>query len=203
LHFGGKDYTVFVFKTCKICFFYVPLQPEYQPNMNTFLRHKFFVATLAMPLLLACSVSYKFEGGSINYDLTKTINIAEFPNRTAYSPTLAQVFNLALRKRFIEQTRLKEVNNNADIELSGEINNFNLVGTAVKQDAYSSMTRLTISVRVHYVNNKEAGKNVDKTFSSYKEFDSSTFSESVQDQLAKEIMDEIVDMIYNETVANW
>jgi hypothetical protein len=56
---------------------------------------------------------------------------------------------------------------------------------------------------VHYVNNKEAGKDLDKTFSAYKEFDSSSFSDAVQDQLAGEIVNEIVDMIYNETVANW
>jgi hypothetical protein len=135
--------------------------------------------------------------------MTKTIHISEFPNRTAYSPTLSQVFNLALRKRFIEQTRLKEVTSNADIELDGEITGFNLQGMAVKEDAYSSTTRLTITIRVHYVNNKETGKDVDKTFSAFKEFDSSTFSDTVQDQLAKEIVDEIVDMIYNETVANW
>ncbi|MDR0686411.1 MAG: LPS assembly lipoprotein LptE [Dysgonamonadaceae bacterium] len=154
-------------------------------------------------LLIGCTVSYKFEGGSINYDLTKTIHISDFPNRTSYSPTLSQVFNIALRKRFIEQTRLKEVTSNADIELDGEIVGFNLQGMAVKEDAYSSTTRLTINVRVHYVNNKESGKDLERTFSAFKEFDSSTFSDAVQDQLAKEIVDEIVDMIYNETVANW
>jgi len=154
-------------------------------------------------LIYSCSVSYKFEGGSIDYDKTKTIHIAEFPNRTSYSPTLSQVFNIALRKRFIEQTRLKEVASGADIELDGEINGFSLQGMAVKQNAYSSTTRLTISIRIHYVNNRESGKDLDKTFSAFKEFDSSTFSDSVQDQLAKEIVDEIVDMIYNETVANW
>jgi hypothetical protein len=162
-----------------------------------------FIALCTIGILLSCSVSYKFEGGSINYDVTKTIHITEFPNRTSYSPTLAQVFNIALRKRFIEQTRLKEVNSNADIEFDGEITNFELRGMAVKEDAYSSTTRLTISIRVRYVNNKESGKDLDKAFSAFKEFDSSSFSDAIQDQLAKEIVDEIVDMIYNETVANW
>jgi hypothetical protein len=153
--------------------------------------------------MVSCSISYGFNGGSINYDLTKTIRIAEFPNRTPYYPQFSQLFDLALRKRFIEQTRLKSVSNGGDIELEGEITSFNISGTAVKEDAYASQTRLTISVRIQYVNNKEKGKDVDQTVSAFKEFPSTSSLDSVQDELVKQIIDELVDMIYNATVANW
>ncbi|GHT64161.1 hypothetical protein AGMMS50239_21390 [Bacteroidia bacterium] len=151
----------------------------------------------------ACSISYKFEGGSINYDMTKTIHISEFPNRTPNYPLITQVFDLALKKRFIEQTRLKEMDNNADIEIEGEITGYQLAGQAVREDDYASKTRLTISIRVHYINNKETNKDVDQTFSGFREFDSNRPLESVEDELVKEIVNEIVDMIYNATVANW
>lgn len=154
-------------------------------------------------ILTACSISYKFEGGSINYDMTKTIQISEFPNRTPNYPLLTQVFDLALKKRFIEQTRLKEVSNNADIEIEGEITGYQLTGQAVREDDYASKTRLNVSIRVHYINNKEANKDVDQTFSAFREFDSNSPLESVEGQLIEEIVNEIVDMIYNATVANW
>ncbi|MDR3340113.1 MAG: LPS assembly lipoprotein LptE [Candidatus Symbiothrix sp.] len=163
-------------------------------------KHLFIIVLL---LFTACSISYKFEGGSVNYDLTKTIRITQFPNRTPSFPELSQVFDLALRKRFIEQTRLKEVSNGGDIEIEGEISSVNIQGMAVKEDAYASQTRLTISVRVQYVNNKEAGKDVDQSFSAFREFPSAQSLESVQDQLIKEILDELIDNIYNSTVANW
>jgi hypothetical protein len=166
------------------------------------LRNFWVVAGLFL-LLTTCSIAYKFEGGSINYDITKTIHIAEFPNRTPYYSQMSQVFNLALRKRFIEQTRLKEVTNNADIEIEGEITGFNVVGMAVKEDAYASSTRLTVSIKVHYANNKETGKDVEQTFSSFKEFPSTSALDDVQDELVRQIVEEIVDMIYNATVANW
>ena len=35
-------------------------------------------------LLTACSVSYKFNGASIDYTKTKTIQIADFPIRSNY-----------------------------------------------------------------------------------------------------------------------
>jgi hypothetical protein len=164
------------------------------------------LALCLLPLTLfltTCSVSYKFEGGSVNYDYTKTIKITAFPNRTPYYPQLTQVFDLALRKRFIEQTRLKEVNSNGDIEIEGEITGFDVKGMAVKDDAYSSRTRLTVTVHLQYANNKESGKNVDKTFSAFQEFDNTSSLDEVQDGLIKTIVDELVDMIYNSTIANW
>ena len=162
-----------------------------------------YIISCALLLLVSCSISYKFEGGSVNYDLTKTIRIADFPNRTPFYSPMSSMFNLALRKRFVEQTRLKEVNANADIEMDGEISNFDVAGMAVKSDAYSSQTRLTITVRVQYVNNKEAGKDVDQSFSAFQEFSSTQSINDVQDRLVKEIIDELVDMIYNATIANW
>ena len=164
---------------------------------------KYFTASCILLLLVSCTISYGFQGGSVNYDLTKTIHISEFPNRTPFYSPMASMFNLALKKRFVEQTRLKEVPVNADIEMEGEITDFNVSNTAVKQDAYASQTRLTITIRVKYVNNKETGKDVDQSFSAHQEFSSEKSIDEVQDQLVKTIIDEIVDMIYNATIANW
>jgi len=154
-------------------------------------------------LMVSCSISYKFDSGTINYDITKTIRIEQFPNRTAAYPEMSQQFDLALRKRFIEQTKLKEVESNADIEITGEITGFDVTGMAVKEDAYASMTNLTVTVRVHYVNNKEENKDLDQAFSASKEFDSSQSLDSVQDELVKAIIKELVDKIYNSTFGNW
>jgi len=161
------------------------------------------IISCALLLLVSCSISYKFNGGSIDYNFTKTIHISDFPNRTPFYSPMSSMFNLALRKRFIEQTRLKEVSSNADIELEGEISNFEVTNLAVKSDAYSSQTRLTITVHVQYTNNKQTGKDVDQPFSSSQEFPSTQSIDQVQDDLVQKIINDIVDMIYNATVANW
>ena len=161
------------------------------------------ILSCALFFLASCSISYKLEGGSVNYDLTKTIHIADFPNRTPFYSPMASMFNLALRKRFIEQTRLKEVGSNADIEMEGEITKYDITGMAVKGDAYSSQTRLTITVHVQYTNNKESGKDVDQSFSSFQEFATTESIDDVQDRLVPKIIDDLVDMIYNATIANW
>jgi hypothetical protein len=154
-------------------------------------------------LLVSCSVSYKLDGGTINYDLTKTIRITDFPNHAAnVYPPLSQIFEQKIRDRYIEQTRLVPVANNADIEISGEITNYDIQGMAVKEDAYSSQSRLTISVRVQYVNNKEQNQDIEQTFSAFREYPVDQ-GESVRDELCRQICEELVDMIYNATVANW
>jgi hypothetical protein len=140
----------------------------------------------------------------LNYDVVKTITIQDFPNRAALVyPPLAPAFDQALRNRFIEQTRLMPVDNNGDIEIEGEITGYDVQGTAVKDDAYASRTKLTVTIRVRYTNHKEEGSDVEQTFSAFREYDATRSLDEVQDGLIREIVDELIDMIYNATVANW
>ena len=89
---------------------------------------------LALPvILLACTVSYKFNGASINYDKVKTISIADFPIKSAYVyQPLANKFNDDLKDIFTRQTRLQLVRNaNADLQIEGEITGINVYNEAV------------------------------------------------------------------------
>lgn len=165
------------------------------------------ILTLVVVLIItSCSFSYKFDGGTINYELTKTITIHEFPNRAAMvNPMLSQILDQQLNNRFIEQTRLNPVASNGDVEISGEITQYSTQDLGVKEDTYASMTKLTISIRVDYENKKEPDQDLSaQTFTAYREFDStSTLLSDVEDELCRQICEELVDMIYNSTVANW
>lgn len=155
-------------------------------------------------LLTACSISYKFNGASIDYTTTKTITIKDFPNQAPLViPTLAQQFTNELQDIYIRQTRLTMVPNNGDLELEGEITGFDLSPTAVKEDMYASRTKLTITVRVRYTNRNKETEDFEQTFSAYREFDANQQLQDVQDQLCGEICEELADQIYNATVANW
>lgn len=159
---------------------------------------------MGLILLTTCSVSYKLDGALINYDLTKTISVSEFPNQAEMVyPTLSQTFTQELRNKFITQTRLKMVPNNADLHLEGEITNYTVTGSAIKEDGYTSQTRLTITVKVRYTNEKKPNEDFEQSFSAYSEFESTQSLESVQDQQIKIITEDIIDQIYNATVGNW
>lgn len=152
----------------------------------------------------ACTISYRFNGASIDYNVTKTITINDFPIRAALVyPPLATTFNETLKDAYTRQTRLSLVNSGGDLVLEGEITGYNLTPQAVTEDAYASQTRLTITVRVRYTDNKKPENDLDRTFSAYRDFPSSSMLTDVQDELITEITQELADLIFNATVGNW
>ncbi len=155
-------------------------------------------------ILTACSISYKFNGASIDYTKVKTISIKDFPNQAPLVyPPLSQQFTEGVKDIYVRQTRLSLVRDNGDLELEGEITGYDLAPLAVKEDAYSSKTKLTITVKVRYANRTNADEDFEQSFSAYREFDSNIMLQDVQDQLCSEIIEELADQIYNSTVANW
>ena len=152
----------------------------------------------------SCIPSYKFNGSALNYDIYKTINITEFPIRAALVyPPLQQTFENKLMDAVTRQTRLQEVDGNSDLEMTGEITGYSLSPQAVGENAYATETRLTITVKVRYTDNKNPANNVDQSFSAYRQFDSSLMLTDVQDELCEQISGELVDLIFNATLGNW
>ena len=57
--------------------------------------------TIALILTLTSCGVYSFDGAKINYDLTKTMSIALFPNETAGgTPNMGQDFTEGLKEYF-------------------------------------------------------------------------------------------------------
>jgi hypothetical protein len=155
-------------------------------------------------ILTACRISYGFTGTSIDYTVTKSITINDFPNQAALVyPPLAQAFTEELRDKYTRQTRLQMTTSGGDIEIEGEIIGYDLAPMAVKEDNYSSMTKLTMTVRVRYTNKATPDKDFEQTFSAYREFDSNLQLQDVQDDLDSQMSKEIVEQIFNATVADW
>ena len=166
------------------------------------MRISLLVFTLVVGI--SCTVSYKFNGGNINYDKVKTISIADFPIKSDYVYVpLGTKFNEDLKDIFLRQTRLKLVNNNADLEIDGEITGYNQYNQAVSADGYSSETKLTITVNVRFVNNTNHEQDFEQQFSAFRVYDSRELLTAVQDGLIAEMTKEITDQIFNATVANW
>lgn len=163
-----------------------------------------FLTTLLLVILCSCTISYKFNGSALNYDVYKTINISEFPIRAALVyPPLQQTFENKLLDAVTRQTRLQEIDGNADLEMTGEITGYSLSPQAVGTDAYATETRLTITVHVKYTDTKNPANSIDQTFSAYRQFSASLLLTDVQDELCAEISDELVDLIFNATLGNW
>ena len=163
------------------------------------------MSLLVMLLVVAgCTVSYKFNGASINYDIVKTISIENFPNRAVYQwGPMASMFNNALSDIYVNQTKLQQVNRGGDLMLSGEITAYDQVNKSISSDGYSSMMQLKMTVNVRFENSKNHSEDFERNFSASREFDASQQLNDVQEELVTQIIDEIVEQIFNATVANW
>ena len=152
----------------------------------------------------ACIPSFKLNGSALDYTVYKTIRVGEFPIRAAlvYAP-LQQTFENNLQDYIQRNTRLQLTDSSSDLEIEGETTGYALSPQAVTEDAYASKTRLTITVRVKYTDNRKDTNNIDQSFSAYRDFDATELLVDVQDQLCEEISKEVVDLIFNATLGNW
>ena len=158
----------------------------------------------ALCLLSACTISYKFNGASIDYSKVKTISVADFTNNAAlvYAP-LAVNLTDGIKDLYQRQTRLEQVRRGGHLELAGEIVGYSLTPMAVSADSYASETKLTVTVKVRFTNNVAPEESFEKTYTAYQSFDSSQMLNDVQDELCNTMIAEIADQIYNDTVAKW
>lgn len=171
-------------------------------NKTTLCKKVFLL--LATSLLAACSVSYKFNGASINYDQIKTIQIADFPLRTALVWTpMHSIFNNRLTDTYANQTKLKQVKRNGDLTLSGEIVGYEQFNKAISSEGYASQVQLRMTVNVRFVNNKNHSQDFERRFTATTEYNSALSLNSVQEELVTEMTRDICDQIFNATVANW
>lgn len=163
------------------------------------------VAVVAAIAAVSCSISYKMNGAALDYSIYKTISISEFPIRAALVyPPLQQTFENKMIDMVTRQTRLRVIDsNNSDLRLEGEITGYSLSPQAVNDNAYASQTRLTITVRVKFINSKDSSQDVDQTFSAYRDFSSDQMLTDVQDELCSQISDELANLIFNATLGNW
>lgn len=164
---------------------------------------------LLLPLLVllvfaSCKVSYKFTGASIDYSVVKTISMETFQNRAAYQwGPMATMLNERLSDVFIQQTKLVQVNRGGDLQLAGEITAYDQVNKSISSDGYSAMVQLKMTVNVRFTNNKNHEEDFERTFSATRDFDSSQQLDAVQEELVTQMINEIVDAIFNAAVANW
>jgi hypothetical protein len=162
-------------------------------------------ATVCLMLLWACSFEgYKFNGASIDYTKTKTIQINEFPIRAAYvwSP-MGPIFNNRMREIFVQQTKLTQVKRNADLKIEGEITRYDQRNKSVSSEGYSAQTELTMTVNVRFTNNVDHKQDFERQFTASQSYTTTQSLSSVQEELVTQMSRDIVDQIFNATMANW
>lgn len=162
------------------------------------------ISVCTLTMLHSCAISYGFNGSSIDYSKIKTIQIAEFPIRSAYVwGPMAPLFNNQLKDQFADHTRLSLVNRNGDLKVEGEITQYQQRNKSVAADGYSAQTELSMTVNVRFTNNKDHKQDFEKSFTATTSYETTQSLASVQEELVTQMSKDICDQIFNACVANW
>lgn len=163
------------------------------------------VAALAVTAFLvqSCGI-YSFTGTSIQPDVkTITINYFEY-KALKVNPSLSNQITEALKDKFLRLTKLEQVDMDGDLEIVGEITGYDVKATAISANEQATQNRLTVNVKVSFVNRKYPEDDFDdKGFSAYADFDAAQSLDAVESGLCEEIVEQLCEDIFNATVANW
>ncbi len=152
------------------------------------------------------SSCYTFKGTSISPEVT-TFYIGNFRNNAPNAPAeIGQIFSDRLREKVLKTSRLAYGETDPSIEFDGSVTSFSVTSVAPSSNngqIGSSLNRLTINVKVDYINTVDEEQSYTQSFSFFQDFESSLSLFDVQDGLIEEIFVQITDDIFNKSFSNW
>jgi hypothetical protein len=164
---------------------------------------RLLVLLAAAAVLCSCSVSYSFSGTSIQPDVnTITINYIEY-RALRVNPSLSNDLTEAIRNQFRRMTRLEQVDRDGDMEISGEVTGYDISAAAVTANEVAARNKLTVTVKISFSDKKHPEEDFDKSFSAFAEYDSTNTLDAVESSLCAEIIEKLVEDIFNASVAQW
>jgi hypothetical protein len=154
------------------------------------------------------SVQYSFTGTATP---AKSISITEFYNNADLGPAnMGQTFSNQLKNYFIQNSNIRVVAAEGELQLEGEISDLRLTPVAPVSSGddnaltTASSTRVTITVKATYINTLDESMSFkDKTFSFYQDFPNESNFTDIEEQYTREIFTRIINDIFNASVANW
>ena len=164
---------------------------------------RFLIILIAALTLGGCGI-YSFTGTSIQPDV-KSIVIDFFEYKALrVNPSLANDMTEELKNKFRRLTHLEQVEENGDLEISGIITGYDVRAAAITANEVAAQNRLTVNVNINFTNNKHPEDNFEnKSFSAYADYDSSNSLDAVESSLCAEIIEKIIEDVFNATVAQW
>lgn len=153
--------------------------------------------------LSACKV-YSFTGASINPNI-KTISVQYISDKSGNSPaTASDIFTNTLKEKMLNATSLSFVNNGGDVEFDGFISSYNYSIQAPTGTLTSDLRRITMQVSITYINNIEEESGFEtQNFSRFADYPVDEDLSSVEENIIREISEQLADDIFNKAFVNW
>jgi len=152
--------------------------------------------------IMACQVRYSFTGGQ--FSGAKTFSVAFFKPQTALaSQAYSQKFTESLKQFILTQSPMSIAENNGELQYDGNVTDYRVAPVAIQGNETASLSRLTITIRVKYINTLEPDLSFEKTFSKFSDFPADQDLFSQEETLWDNINTQLTQEVYNASVGNW
>lgn len=158
---------------------------------------------ISFGLLPGCKMHYGFNGATIPPE-AKTVAVQYFQTTaTLAPPMLSQAFTEALKDRMSSQTRLALVNKDGDLNFEGSVTGYSTSPIAIQSTDQAALNRLMITVNVKYTCTFDEKKNFEQSFTRFADYNSSQSLNSVEEQLIRDINEQLTQDIFNRALNDW
>ncbi len=169
------------------------------------MKHIWTIALTAfMALCIAGCGIYSFSGTSIRPDV-HTITIEPVMNNAMkVNPSLANNLSEALKDKFKKLTSLEQVEMDGDLLLVVTVESYDVKAQGIAKDETPAQNRLTVTCKATFENVKHPEESFEKkSFAAYQDYDADLTLDEVEESLCDQIIETLVEDIFNASVAQW
>ena len=145
---------------------------------------------------------FSMKDVSIPADI-KTVKVSYIENQARYiNPQLSPKLSEKLRQKIVNQTRLSQINGEADYEISGYISDYS-VSTSGISDRQVASNNLNVTVHLIFKNRKDEKKNFEADLTRNFPFSATKSLSQAESELTDQVITSLTDEIFNRIFSNW
>jgi len=145
---------------------------------------------------------FSMKDVSIPADI-KTVKVSYIENKARYiNPQLSPKLSDKLRQKIVNQTRLSQINGEADYEISGYISDYS-VSTSGISDRQVASNNLNVTVHLLFKNRKDEKKNFEADLTRNFPFSATKSLSQAESELTEQVITSLTDEIFNRIFSNW
>lgn len=167
------------------------------------MRKALAITILGLGVLFQSCKFYSFTGADVHPDL-KTFTVSRVINQSSsVNPDLAINLQDELTLRLNRQTTLQELPSGGGLRYDIIVESYTIQPTSINSGVVAAENKFQIGIKCIFTNAKDEKANFDMKFSANRNFPSTTTFQDAEAQLLDELVTELVDKIFNESLVNW
>lgn len=176
-------------------------------NYNKIRKNKLvqYYALFVLLLVICIGVQgcYSLKGTSIPPEV-KTFYVENFSLSAPSAPGAIHLdFTTRLQDKVEQESRLRYNDDTPDIEFSGSVTRYRVSSEAAGANNEADFEKLTIDVKVIYVDNLNEENNWERVFSFFRDFGADQSLVDNEDEFVSDIFDQLTENIFNHAFSNW